>query len=150
MTLTNVLCNIIITLVTNTVETDNGVKGCGHERGYLMYHTGECTQPKEATEKTVTTTVIQRLEVRTPGIAIGWQAVEGEPIVEQRTVRNEVKHYRRSQEWQEVKDYYIKPGAVLTNMWEPRTNTIPQGGFWHVGPDGSVTFSSKPKGADAK
>lgn len=123
MTLTNILCNIVITLATNTVESDNrtceyrltdwGAKtGCASH----SYTNTECAA--SATERTVTTTVTER-------VAITFPELSGHPVSaatneiwpfgtivydREKTELRTVKRYRRSVEWVEVVD-----GGAVTN-----------------------------------
>jgi hypothetical protein len=128
VTITNVACKIIITLLTNTVEVDNGVKGC---EGFGLPHNfivpavfrwppdppHECVKPVEPTERTVTETVTQRIEVVFLGdIRIGWNAEVGDPIVEKRLVSKTTKRYRRSEQWVEVKPE--PPVTFHTNQFQ--------------------------------
>lgn len=153
MTLTNIICNVVITLLTNTVESDNGVKGCGHLPSYeaerdrkpgetlswmsLAYlHPGtECSQAKQPTEKTVTTTVTERTEVtyalppgeswierhlNRPEFGYGRAELEqfrGMPrtITQDREISRTVKRFVKSQEWVEVKTAEIE--TFLTNQF---------------------------------
>lgn len=151
MTLTNIICNIVITLLTNTVETDNGVKGCGHlppedhKGGFytslLHLHEGypeSCRGERRATEKTITTTVTERKEIKFP---VQWvngdlenlsepifRAVHRTPIVQDRELSRTVKRYVKSQEWVEVKELPISlthtNQFVFTNSFVMPTNQL--------------------------
>lgn len=140
MTLTNVLAQIVITLLTNTVESDNGVKGCGHlppedhKGGIFMsllhLHEGypeSCTQEKKATEKTVTTTVTERTEatIYIPSEPVVHDMKHGEqwfgerPMVltKDRELSRTVKRYVKSQEWVEVKPPEIETPLTNHIVW---------------------------------
>lgn len=137
MILTNVICSIAITLSTNVVETDNGVKGCLCPPGSILLYVHECKQSVPATEKTVTTTVVERIEfvaanhslfgsqLCTNGIVSVPHLYNPIQAANERELSRTVKHYRRSSEWVEFNPV-VSP-AFNTNQfiqWGGNTLTI--------------------------
>ena len=93
---------------TNTVTTDNGVEDPTQWYDWnqwgtngIFYSINDCvytipTQPREATERTVTTTVIA-----TDTLYLQW---DGKPytLTRKRVLSITVKRYRRRDEWEEI------------------------------------------------
>lgn len=133
--LTNLIASIVVTLVTNTVTTDNAVHAPDYSFGgnvYTLeakpaiYYSPNYTSTKviaPATEKTDTTTVteIRRLQFELEGKAY---VIE----IGQRVVSETQKTFKLKQEWKEQGGYFkdydaktitVKPGPVVTNKFPP-------------------------------